>query len=114
MPKEPNLLGSRALVEYSVGDFEAGKPYLEQLLEIQQSQSEVPLLFPGVGVWTVPLVVIPLVARIAEVPDCFDILEAAARSIIASPSLYPAPLQGARIGLVLMAIHRGDGEAAKE
>ena len=101
MPTDSNLLGSWALVEYAVGDFETGEAYLKRLLEIQRGQSEMPLFFPDVGAWTVPIVVIPMVARCTEAPDCFDMLEAAARSIISSPSAY------------LGAVQQGGGKEAK-
>jgi tetratricopeptide (TPR) repeat protein len=113
MPTDSNLLGSGALVEYAVGDFETGEAYLKRLLEIQRGQSEMPLFFPDVGAWTVPIVVFPMVARCTEATDCFDMLEAAARSIISSPSAYLGAVQGARIGLALIAVQQGGGKEAK-
>ena len=114
-PTDPNLLGCRALVEYQVGDFQAGETYLERLLDgVPQDQADVQLAFPIVGTWTVPIVVIPLVARITRVPDRFEIVEATARSVISSPSVYSGALQGARIGLALIAVQREDSEAARD
>ena len=114
VPTDPNLLGGRALVEYEAGDFEAGKSYLDRLLAVQPGQSEVSLFFALVGASTVPVLVVPLIARVAEVPDCYEVLETAAQSIISAPAGYPGPSQGARIGLGFIAVERGDKGAAKD
>ena len=113
-PTDHNILGCRALVEYELGDFEAGKTYLDQLLSLQLGQSTVQLEFPIVGAWTVPLIVLPMVARITGDPVDYDRIEATARTIISSPSVYPGAAQGARIGLALISVRQGDGGAARE
>ena len=113
-PTDHNILACMALVEHEVGDFDAGRTYLDQLLSLQLGQSAVQLEFPVVGAWTAPVIVIPLIARITGVPDHFDRLESTARSIISSPSTYPGAAQGARIGLAFLSVQRGDKEASRE
>ena len=112
-PRDPNLLGGRALVEYQVGDFAAGETYLQRLLEAQPRQADLQLEFSLISAWMVPILVIPLLARITRVTDRFDMVESTAQAIISSPGLYSSAPQAARIGLALIAVQRGDGWAAQ-
>ncbi len=110
-PREANLLGGRALLEYQVGDFDAGGTYVEQLLEnVRPSPSDLAAFTTN----TVPAVVVPVTAYITSEMTRFDVVEAIAESVLASSSAFPAALHAARIGLALIAVQRGDEMAARE
>ena len=118
-PQEPNLLGCRALLEFQVGDFDAGQDYLNQLLEtMAQNQTGKPTRFTfsnfTLGILTVPAVVIPMTARISGVINRFDIVENIGQSIISSPNAFPGARYTAQIGLALIAVQRSDRVAAGE
>jgi len=117
-PREPSLLGCRALLEYQLGDFEAGETYLARLLEsVQQGQPGIPTppytIF-NLGTYTILTTVIPIVARITGVMARFEVVEAIAQSVSSSPAAHPGPLYAAKIGLALIAVQRSDVSAAEE
>jgi tetratricopeptide (TPR) repeat protein len=100
---------TRVVLEYHVGDFSQGDIYLERLLEVMR------LTAPGPNAeYSGPALVIPLVARIAGVPDRFDIAENSAELVLSSPSVTPIMTNFARQGLALMAVQRGNVVAAQE
>lgn len=108
-PREADLLGCRAILEYQTGNFEPGRAYLEQLLEnVWPSPSSLAAFTTN----TVPAVVIPLAAYISGEITRFDEAESIALSILDSPSGFPSAQHAARIGLALIAIQRGDAMAA--
>ncbi|MCH7621972.1 MAG: hypothetical protein IH870_08750, partial [Chloroflexi bacterium] len=110
-PREANLLGGRALLEYQVGNFDAGGAHVERLLEnVHPSPSYMAAFTSN----TVPAVVIPVVAYITKEMTRFDVVEAIAESVLTSPSAFPAVRHAARIGLALIAVQRGDAMAAGE
>ena len=61
-----------------------------------------------------PGTVLPLVSRITGVVSQFDVAEAAAQTILSSPSATLPSVSLARIGLALMAVQRGDVSTAQE
>ncbi|HIM79506.1 MAG TPA: hypothetical protein EYM54_05340, partial [Dehalococcoidia bacterium] len=108
-PRETDLLGCRAILEYQTGNFEPGRAYLEQLLEnVWPSPSSLAAFTTN----TVPAVVIPLAAYISGEITRFDEAESIALSILDSPSGFPSAQHAARIGLALIAVQRGDAMAA--
>ena len=108
-PREADLLGCRAILEYQTGNFEPGRAYLEQLLEnVWPSPSSLAAFTTN----TVPAVVIPLAAYISGEITRFDEAESIALSILDSPSGFPSAQHAARIGLALIAVQRGDAMAA--
>jgi len=115
-PGHTNLLGSRALLEYQVGDFDAGEAYLERLLEnIQRNQPEPSTPVTMATPWYVaPAVVIPVVAYITGVASRFDVAEAIAQRVVSSPYVQLGIRNAARMGLALMAVQRRDAVAASE
>ncbi len=117
LPRDPVLLGCRALLEYQTGDFNAGEDYLQRLLStFGYGQTGTPVLYPHVyaAAYTVPSVVIAVATRITGVMGRFDLVEAVARSLFESPFAHPGPANAARIGLALFAVQRGDAGAAGE
>jgi DNA-binding CsgD family transcriptional regulator len=115
-PRHTILLGSRVLLEYQVGDFDAGEAYLERLLEsIQRTQSDPSTPVTMATPWyAVPAVVIPVVAYITGVATRFDVAEAIAHRAVSSPYVQLGVQNAARMGLALMANQRGDALAAGE
>ena len=114
-PRQANLLGCRALLEYQVGDFDAGDSYLERLVEgVQWAQPGTPVPYTVLAnTWyTVPLAVIPVVARVTRVAVHFDLVEQLAQGVFSSPATHPGPLRAAQIGLALIAVQRGDRTTA--
>ena len=115
-PRDPVLLGCRALLEYQTGDFDAAEDYLQRLLSIFDNGLLRTTTYPNVFTmyYTVPSVVIAVAARITGVMERFDLVEAIARSLFTSPFAHPGPVNAARIGLALIAVQRGDVDAAGE
>jgi len=109
-PRDTNLLGSRALLEFQVGNFETGAVYLDRLLEVVQEfqlgTSTTPIQTPS---WlTYPAVVIPLSARITGDVDRFEVAEKIAEFVLARENAVPGFAQAARIGMALMAVQMND------
>jgi len=105
----PQLLGCRAQLEFEIGNFEQGSTYLETLIQaMNQSASVTPQPF------AVAALVIASVARITGVTDRFEAAEAAAGIILSSPFDIPRFTLAARVGLGMMAVQRGDVDAAAE
>ena len=108
-PREANLLGCHAMLEYQVGDFDAGGIYLEQLFEnVRPSPSNLAAFTTN----TVPTVAVAVAAYITGEMTRFDQVEAIAQSVLDSPSGFPAAQHAVRIGLALIAVQRGDATAA--
>jgi len=116
LPGDPVSLGCRALLEYQTGDFNAGEDYLQRLLSIFDNGPVGTTSYPQVFTtyYTVPTVVIAVAARITGVRDRSEWVEAIARSVFASPFASSGQVNAARIGLALIAVQRGDADAAGE
>jgi DNA-binding CsgD family transcriptional regulator len=101
-------LGDRTLLEYQVGDFRLGETYLEQLVEAHRLGPPGPNLGSSL-----PAVVIPLVARISGDVGRFDVAEESANAVLSSSDVTPLLAMSASVGLALIAVQRGDAEAAE-
>ncbi len=108
-PREARLLGNRLILEYELGDFSQGQIYLERLLEVVQLTAPGPTLEHSLLA-----LMIPAVARITGIASRFDVDDAAAETILSSPSVTPIITTFARTGLALMAVQRGDAVAAQK
>lgn len=116
-PQDSVILGAGALLEYQLGESEAGGAYLRRLLEsvpegsagppyrITESQ-QVPYL--------VPAVVIPVIAYITGHTAHLDLVEAIAQSEFSVQNSIPNYLHAADIGAALLAVLRRDETAAGE
>jgi DNA-binding CsgD family transcriptional regulator len=109
-PSDQRLLGTRAVLEYQVGEFDQGEVYLRQLLE------SVLLTPPGPNFsYATQALVIPMVAQISGVADNrLDAAEAAAQAVLSAPSATPLFVKFARTSLALLAQLRRDIAAARE
>jgi tetratricopeptide (TPR) repeat protein len=96
----------RVRLEYEVGDFSQGQAWLERLLESGQRAS------PGSYVRVFCALGILEVARIADVADRFGIAETMARGVLSRR--IPRFTMLARTALALLAVQRGQVEAAEE
>jgi len=113
-PRDPNLLGSQAILEFQVGDFGAGGVALERLLEaVRSSHSGLPSsdIFNHLY-YSNASVVISVVARINGVTSSFDVAEERAGHLLTLTDANPAAQRAARISLGLIAVQRGDAAAA--
>jgi DNA-binding CsgD family transcriptional regulator len=113
-PSDQRALGTRAVLEYQVGEFGQGEVYLVRFLESILMPSPESTL--QISVWhnTIKAVLIPMLAQISGVANRFDAAEAAARVILSAPSVPPMVAKFARTGLALMAHLRRDIAAARE
>ena len=108
-PNDAPLLASRIILEYEVGDFPQGGKYLGSLLDLMHASSPGPT-----WAYSYPAQLIPLVARITGLTDDLDTAEAAAESCFSSKYITPHIAWWARVGLGLIAVHRGDATGAEK
>jgi DNA-binding CsgD family transcriptional regulator len=108
-PSDTRLLASRLLVEYETGNAAGGQAYLDQLIEALQLDTPGPRYHQGATALT-----IPLVARITGKEDQLHHAEIAAASVLAAEYATPQTSNLARLGFGLIAVLRGDVEAAKK
>ncbi|HEU0020248.1 MAG TPA: AAA family ATPase [Dehalococcoidia bacterium] len=108
-PDYPNLVGLRAVLEYELGNIDAGRTYIQRLLKAMG------LAKPAANAeYVYTALVIPIVARITGINDNLDIAEGAASILLSQPSatlLYAVP---SRIGLALIAVARKESRLAAE
>ena len=108
-PHDVRLLGERVLLEYDLGNFDQGEAYLGQVLMRNR------LSVPGPTYeYTSIAILIPSVARITGTGQGLNTAEATAEIVLSSPSGTPGFTMGARVGLALLAVFRGDQTAAGE
>lgn len=103
-PDDAYCLSLRALVEYTVGDFDAGAPYLERFMEIMSHDRR--------SRWVQNA--IPLIAQITGDTKYADVAGEASRSVLASPTVNPRGAWLANIGLALLAVLQGDKVEAEK
>jgi DNA-binding CsgD family transcriptional regulator/tetratricopeptide (TPR) repeat protein len=108
-PRNPNLLGYRALIEYAVGNFVQGRTYLERLLEAMQRTAPGPTFE-----YAYPAIVVPLVTHLRDLDSRLEVAEEAAYAVLSSPWVTPVLASLARAGLALLAVRREDEAAAEE
>ena len=107
-PRQPWLLGYRAVLEYQLGEFSEGEVYLDRLIEAMS------LDHPGPGSgYVCTAVMIPLIARITGDVQGLQIADAAADIVILSQSATPLVTTWIRHGLGQLAVLRQDAKAAE-
>ncbi|MFQ6027721.1 MAG: LuxR C-terminal-related transcriptional regulator, partial [Dehalococcoidia bacterium] len=108
-PSDTRLLGTRMLMEHEIGNLSQGQGYLEHLV------ATLHLVTPGPRYdHASTALMIPVVARITGTMDRLHIAEGAAATVLSAVSATPLVSRFARLGLALMAVLRGDIEAARE
>ena len=108
-PRNPNLLGFRAIIEYNIGNFEDGETYIERLMEAMQRSAPGPTFE-----YAYPAIVIPLVAQVTGFDNRLEHAESAAQVVLSSPWVTPVLASLASAGLGLLAVTRGDAAAAEQ
>ncbi len=96
----------RVLLECEVGDFERSETFLKQLLDGTYAA--------GFDYTADLALVIPMVGRITGAGDRLDIAEMAAGRVLSSSHSTPVEILWAKVGMALIAIQRGDADAAAE
>ena len=107
-PSDTRLLGTRMVMEFDLGDAIQGQAYLEEFLEVIGKLSPEPRLDHAFAA-----LLIPITTRITGAVDQLHMAESAATTALAV-STNPLVTKFARLGLGLIAVLRGDVEAAKE
>ena len=108
-PRDPRPLAMRALLEYEVGDFDAGAAYIARLQEVAESAPP-----PGpIAEHAYRATLIPLIGRIANADERLDAARAAAERLLSQPRLVPVLAMLARSGLALIAVQRSDADSAE-
>jgi tetratricopeptide (TPR) repeat protein len=105
---DPRLLGTRALLEYEVGSFDAGAAYLDRLMKAASRTTPGPSLE-----YSMVACIVPLVAHITGVPRELEVAEKAAKVVLSTPSATSGMANDVRGGLALLAVHRSDVTGAR-
>ena len=103
------LLQHRSLLEYQVGEFGQGQGYMERLLELMRETSPGPT-----GEYISVAWLIPIVGYITGVTNRFEIAEAAAETVLSSPSATPLAKTFTKLGLAVIAALKGDPVSSEE
>ena len=111
MPRDPRLLGTRALLEYEEGNFERGDVFYQKLLEeMRHTPSSASFEYAFLASVT------GFAAHYTGVADRFDFNAAkvAAKTVLSSPTVTPLIAIRAQTGLALMAVEQRDVATAAE
>ena len=108
-PRDPRHLALRAVLEYQLGDAAEGAAYIARLQEVADSEPP-----PGpIADHVFLAAVTPLVGRIAGTDQRLGPAETSSQRVLSLPRLAPALALYARSGLALIAVARGDADAAR-
>ena len=108
-PQETVVLGTGAMLEFETGDFERGETYLERMLDIVRLSPPGPSVEYGfTSMW------LAMAARISGVDERLGVAEEAAGAVLSSPLATRFMARPARVGMALIAVQRGDVDAASE
>lgn len=108
-PQQPWLLGYRAVMDYQLGEFTQGEQYLDRLIEAMSLDPP----GPGSG-YVCTAVIIPIIARITGDDRHLKIADAAAETVLSSPSATLIVTVWIRHALGQLAVLRQDPKAAEE
>lgn len=97
------LVSNRAILECELGQFDRGYSNIDQLIETMRAAPPAPTVE-----YSLPAYAIGVTARISANTDYFDIAEAAANIVLASPLPTTFTRHLARTGLALIAVERND------
>ena len=112
-PRDPRALTMRALLEYELGEFDAGAAYIARLQEAIKSDEVARRKPPGPIAEHVFMVgAISLTQRIAGKDQLLDSAATSAEALLSLP-LAPAMTMVARSALALIAVQRNDAAAAE-
>ena len=107
-PRDPRHLALRAVLEHQLGNVDLGAEYLARLQEVAEASDP-----PGPIADHVFLsLAIPLASPFANDDGRLDVAGKAAAGVLALPRLNPALTVYASTALALIAVQRGDADAA--
>ena len=107
-PRDPRALAMRALLEYELGEFEAGAAYIARLEDAADGAPPGPI---AEHVFMVGA--ISLTARIAGNDERLDSAATSAEALLSLPRVAPALATVARSARALIAVQRAEAEAAE-
>lgn len=108
-PFDARLLGTGMLLEYQVGEDIKGREYLESFVEAFRQ------ITPGARYDHASVaLMIPVATRFTREVDLLNVAESAAATVLSEASATPLVSRYARLGLAMIAVVRGDAEAARE
>ena len=108
-PEDPRHLALRAVLEYTLGEPDAGAAWIGRLQEVVELVPP-----PGpIADHVILAAVVPLVSRIANTNEGLDVARAAAVRVLSLPRA-PVLACVARIGLALIAVQTNDAKAAED
>jgi tetratricopeptide (TPR) repeat protein len=108
-PMDSRCLAPRTQLEFELGEFDQGEAYLERILDAMR------LTPPGpTAEYMVPALGIPLAARVSGDTRHFEVAKAAADAVLTAANSAKIHAWGARAGLGILAVQRGDSEAAAD
>jgi DNA-binding CsgD family transcriptional regulator len=108
-PRNPNLLGYRALIEGLMGEFDQSKAHLDRLLETMRRSTPGPTFECAY-----PAIMVPLIAHITNIEYPLEEIKAAALAVLSSPWAAPVFASLAWAGVALLSVREKDAESAKE
>jgi len=107
-PSDPRLLATRMLLEHEEGEKIEGQVFLERLLEALRIVPSEPRYD-----YACAAIMIPVAARITGAEDYLYVAESAAATVLSAETATPLISSHARFGLGLIAVLRGDADAAR-
>jgi DNA-binding SARP family transcriptional activator len=115
-PRDPRHLALRATLEYELGDHDAGAAYIARLQEVAESAPPPGPIADHVFLATASpflAAALPLIGHMASADERLGVAEAAAERVLSLPRVAPVLAMYARSGLALIAVQRGDADAAE-
>jgi tetratricopeptide (TPR) repeat protein len=110
LPQDCRHLGLRAVLEYTLGEADAGAAWISRLRGVAELVPP-----PGPIADHVQLAAaVALVSRIANTNEGLDLAHAAAMRVLSLPRLAPVLAGVARIGLALIAVQTSNAHAARD
>ena len=112
-PRDGNLLGARALVEYQTGEFDTGSTYLERLITTTRSMPVHPQNNVLAGWYAVAGVTVPMVGKITGDVNHFDFAKEVCQNVL-NASAVPGFRVAANVGLALMSVQLNEVDNARD
>jgi eukaryotic-like serine/threonine-protein kinase len=107
-PRDPRHLALCAILEYGIGNVDAGAPFIARLQEVAGSMPP-----PGpIADHVFLAATIPLVSRGTSTDAGLDSAAAAATQVLSLAKIAPILAMVARRGLAVIAVERGDADAS--
>ena len=106
-PRDPRLLGTRALMEFEIGETEAGRGHVERLIELEKATSD-GRAFERAFTASV----IPSITLISGIRDWLPVAEKAGSAMLATEGVAPLVAIRAHTGQAWVAVIKEDADLA--